>query len=1584
MLVSVICPSAATAPTAYDYELIASDHGGDVISYLEEVVALAQDFWTANSWGNFTVDAAITPILEVDYDQSACATTTTSWTGTAAATTATPRPSTSWRPTRPSRGYDRESYDFNVVVAPYCQANGAAGTGYVSQEGAFLNLGATNYDPSFVHETGHNFGANHASYVSNDADDAADDLSNHFTVEGKAVFDWLLTKYVETVEPHDDAGSPLCSPCAHPIQATDAGFLEPGYPVALMVGTATEDFHLFVEFRWSSFSYTSGMTGKYGNTLVVDGHPDTVSLYDVLLGDGENIMLDVGDEAASRPCPRTLKSPATIWRSPSTPATPRPTLSMAPTTAVPSQSPTREDDVCGKAKYCCAFMDIDGYQRFEKIRELSGEAPAAAERALLRQRPGLLPPLHLRGGQYYMTTTEPCFTSGSLVDIDYFARRRRRGLRALNQPSPAPTFTAAPHECVADSASWYKDGSPGKDCDWIAGDLSATPRRTRGPHGRARPSTRRDHDVLATHVFAEADVSDCKSDKATVGGVELTAKVFETIWGVPKGDAGLSANRVATFLADYGKDDLVAAYGLAESAFVAVEACDYDAAAAACAAAGGGDDDESDSASLELPVWALVVVLLTIAGMLVLPLSGHTRWSHRLLGIMVLGILTTNFDVAFAMETYDGGLFWASFVFMAVRVVGSGYYAATYALADKPVHDDIAKLRHPVGKGALLLASATHTSDVSRFLLDRGGIDYDDMPSRYPDNVCCYGMAILKLIGVGVGDGDVVPVAAVGLAFNVAFMIDRYYRIKHPVALTAGDRKALSARPDNISFIDHGAIEVYADGEDDDVEAAHRFPELTEPKEQCGDDPYAPRMVTSSPKSLKAKVAGLFSPGKPKVYTDGESRVEAKDTDEEAPMVAAGVEHGARREVTFHGAPLDFALVLARESSGRDVVRLGDVSAPCECFAQLQVLDELTHVDGVALPGDAAAAFREASARLGDAVATFSFPVALSFARPPAAHSVDFEGDAPLGLQFRLTAADGRSAVVVHRARGDSPAAALVPHDDRLVAVHGRPLPAEVTADDFDELMATLKRAPRPLRLTFWRSSVGGAGAPGGDVLDAFGGFARDDEDARPDYRVQGVTIVDGTPERPREPPETDGTPRLDAFVDRSLEDELRAAGAAVDGDEPASPQKLEDAFGADPAPPAAAFAAPPPVALAAAFAAPPEPVAAEPDAAAPVDADAPEPPALVMMGGDDDDDDDDAAFAAAPPDDDADGDAALAAAPGPKRKTFGTAVFPFVASEEWHAATMAAGERRARRAFASDDLEAPRATTTSSRPSRSTAGTPQPERDADEAPGRPGATRSTGRSPRRCAPRASSALDGARRAEDAGPSRRRTRPGRPRPSRSATPSRPWARPSASRPSTLRRSRPGRRRRRRSQRRRARRRPASDPPEAEATVDAPAAGAIPAVAAAPPSDPPPEPEPEPAAAIPAVAAKRAGDPAEPEPGSPPQRSRRRRRAAERPAAGAGTGARRRDPGLCSRAAAPGARAGAPPPLFRRRAGAPADRALPPEPVSPAPPSVPPPPEEPEPVSPAPPTVPPPAPEPEPAAAEPEPAPPASRRPSPPS
>ncbi|KAH8098926.1 tRNA-Phe hydroxylase [Aureococcus anophagefferens] len=390
MLVTVICPSSEDCDTVYDYEVIASDHDGDVISYLEEVVAVAQDFWTANSWGNFTVDVTITPILEVDYDQSTCE--------------------------------DNDELDWY-------------GGNYDGDPDAFDVM---------------------AAYAS--------DLSNHFTVAGKLTFDWLLNKYVEYVEPYDDDEAPLCNPCTYTIQGTDTGSLDRDYPVALQVSTATDDQFLFVEYRssqggalltYSGFSYTSGMSGKFGNTRMVDCDPSTTLLTDGLCEDGDSIILDVGDASTSRPMSAYFEVvgdylEVSLYSS----DTPRPTLSMAPTTAAPTTSPSKEDDQCGKEKYCCDVINIDGYETFSKIRDDYY--------------------LHYyisAGGQYYMTTSEPCYESGS---ISYIATVTDDELVAYceeNQPSAVPTFTFAPHVCVADSASWYKDGSPDKGCDWVAEDL---------------------------------------------------------------------------------------------------------------------------------------------------------------------------------------------------------------------------------------------------------------------------------------------------------------------------------------------------------------------------------------------------------------------------------------------------------------------------------------------------------------------------------------------------------------------------------------------------------------------------------------------------------------------------------------------------------------------------------------------------------------------------------------------------------------------------------------------------------------------------------------------------------------------------------------------------------------------------------------------------------------------------------------------------------------------------------------------------------------------------------------------------------
>ncbi|KAH8068673.1 tRNA-Phe hydroxylase [Aureococcus anophagefferens] len=472
---------------------------------LISVVDLANDFYAEASWGNFSLAVTYTPILEVDYDQSTCDDNDEiDWLGggydgdpdafdVMAATASL------------AAGYDREDYDFNVVVIPYCQGNGAAGTGYVSQAGAFLNLAAYNYDPSFIHELGHNFGANHASYVDNDADNLGGknawysddddwieygnlyspmggggvedgDLSNHFTVEGKLIFDWLTNRYVDYVEPYDASETPLCNPCVSVIQATDAGTLAPDDPVVVQISTATEDLYLFVEYRsqysgalmtYSSYSSNSGMTGNFGNSRVVDCEPSTDLLTDAMCTSGENMQLDVGDEATSRPISVYFEVvgshlEVSVYSS----DTPRPTLSMAPTTAAPTQSPFKEDDQCGKEKYCCDFVDIDGYQRFYKVRDVTGELYCCSSKCTFVNSQNYYLQYVAAAGDYYVTTSEPCFESGTLSYIEGpITTDEMEAYCDLNQPTPAPVG------CTADSTSWYKDGSPDKDCAWVAGDL---------------------------------------------------------------------------------------------------------------------------------------------------------------------------------------------------------------------------------------------------------------------------------------------------------------------------------------------------------------------------------------------------------------------------------------------------------------------------------------------------------------------------------------------------------------------------------------------------------------------------------------------------------------------------------------------------------------------------------------------------------------------------------------------------------------------------------------------------------------------------------------------------------------------------------------------------------------------------------------------------------------------------------------------------------------------------------------------------------------------------------------------------------
>ena len=139
---------------------------------------------------------------------------------------------------------------------------------------------------------------------------------------------------------------------------------------------------------WSGFSYNSGMTGQYGRSRMVDCEPSTTLLTDGLCEDGDNIILDVGDATTSRPMSAYFEVvgdylEVSLYSS----DTPRPTLSMAPTTAAPTQSPSKEDDQCGKEKYCCDFLEISNYETFYKIRDVRRErAVLGRRRRRLRDR----------------------------------------------------------------------------------------------------------------------------------------------------------------------------------------------------------------------------------------------------------------------------------------------------------------------------------------------------------------------------------------------------------------------------------------------------------------------------------------------------------------------------------------------------------------------------------------------------------------------------------------------------------------------------------------------------------------------------------------------------------------------------------------------------------------------------------------------------------------------------------------------------------------------------------------------------------------------------------------------------------------------------------------------------------------------------------------------------------------------------------------------------------------------------------------------------------------------------------------------
>ena len=212
------------------------------------------------------------------------------------------------------------------------------------------------------------------------------DLMDHkvdFVIEGKSVFDWMDhdDAIVETVAYTAD-GAPACvgaTPCGpYYIYPTDLGSYPSGAKLGVQIGTGTSDVYFFVEHRTDSTLGTAalitwskidnyGMTGRYGNTVLVDCTPGTTSFFDAGCAPGTSIDLDIG--TASTPLVFTvqvgqLSGDGTLPVSISSSSTSAPTYSPAP-------SPMPTEATCTADGWCCQELLWPQYgMTFKKNNEM--------------------------------------------------------------------------------------------------------------------------------------------------------------------------------------------------------------------------------------------------------------------------------------------------------------------------------------------------------------------------------------------------------------------------------------------------------------------------------------------------------------------------------------------------------------------------------------------------------------------------------------------------------------------------------------------------------------------------------------------------------------------------------------------------------------------------------------------------------------------------------------------------------------------------------------------------------------------------------------------------------------------------------------------------------------------------------------------------------------------------------------------------------------------------------------------------------------------------------------------------------------
>ncbi|KAJ8605632.1 hypothetical protein CTAYLR_000112 [Chrysophaeum taylorii] len=504
ILVIPVCASDHSTGCAgrFNYNKIQSDHGGNVKGYLAQMISVANAFFDENSFGDFQLQATITDPYSLGYTQSGCGSIEALdyWTGSS--TSALDAMAFA---AAENDNYKLSDFDFTAVVMDYCSGIGWSGIGWVGYPGCALNLRAFNYDASFAHELGHNFGANHASYMTGgrrgayvyaDASNTWSEYGSphstmgqgdiedgpghaHFMVANKVVFDWIPDNVIKTLTPYDFNGLSFCHPCGPfellLVDSKELPTAATGVYSTIEIEAQAHNTFVYLEYRgvttdgpaviasWTEVSTSYGGTGSNENTVLVDATPQTASFVDAGIVPGTDFTVYLGSAGADaypviikvETTTKTKKVKVTVTST----NTQAPTITPGPSTRRPTPAPTTDADVCGTA--CCDYVKgLPGWSSYTFERIYGPGSGCCNDHCSYRSGDWYL---HYQWGSYFITASSPCHETGTLWFYRKYAVADVQAVCMSDSAAPTTKPTSSP--VASYSCASIVDGSVSDEKD---------------------------------------------------------------------------------------------------------------------------------------------------------------------------------------------------------------------------------------------------------------------------------------------------------------------------------------------------------------------------------------------------------------------------------------------------------------------------------------------------------------------------------------------------------------------------------------------------------------------------------------------------------------------------------------------------------------------------------------------------------------------------------------------------------------------------------------------------------------------------------------------------------------------------------------------------------------------------------------------------------------------------------------------------------------------------------------------------------------------------------------------------------------